>query len=240
MSYDPKTTALLDELVAREESQFGAGVSPGAQGSIEWLMERVGHCTASRFKDVMDYQKSGKPGAKRTAYLWELVCERLTGKPAEHYESAAMQHGSANEPLARMAYEARTGAIVMQTGFRKHKTIAWLGGSPDGLVEPDGGIEAKCPFNSANHLACWLSGMPADHIPQVQGLIWLNDAAYWDFVSYDPRMPHGLDLYVQRIPRNEEYIRSLAVEIDKFLAEVQEQVTALHRIAAMNEIGASA
>jgi len=228
----------FDDMLAREEQAqpFGAGVEPGEQRSVEWLMERVGHCTASRFKDVMDYQKSGKPGAARGKYLWELVCERLTGKPAQHFDSTAMQHGTAYEPMARMAYEARTGAIVTQTGFRKHPTIAWLGGSPDGIIEPSGGWEGKCPFNSANHLACFLSGMPEDHIPQIQGLIWLHEAEWWDFTSFDPRMPPAFALYVQRIPKDAPYIEKLAGEIDRFLAEVATQVTALHRIAAEREV----
>ncbi len=228
----------FDDMLAREEPKFGVGIEQGAQQSIEWLMERVGFCTASRFKDVMDTLKSGKPGAARGKYMWELVCERLTGKPAQHFDSTAMQHGTANEPMARMAYEARTGAIVTETGFRKHPVIAWLGGSPDGVIEPSGGLECKCPFNSANHLACFLTGMPEEHISQVQGLIWLHEADWWDFASFDPRMPPEFALYVQRIPKDVQYIEKLSTEIDRFLSEVQEQVTALHRIAAEREITA--
>ena len=227
----------FDDMLAREDA-FGAGKKPGEQQSVEWLMERVGYCTASRFKDVMDYQKSGKPGAKRTGYMWELVIERITGKPSQHYASVAMQHGTQYEPMARMAYEARTGAIVTETGFRKHQTIAWVGGSPDGVIEPSGGWEGKCPFNSANHLACWLSGMPEEHIPQIQGLIWLHGSDWWDFTSFDPRMPPDFALYVQRIPKDVPYIEKLSTEIDRFLDEVQEQVTALHRIAAEQEVTA--
>lgn len=213
---------ILDSLEADQSQPFGAGKEPGEQGSIEWLMERTGYVTASRFKDVMDYTKAGKPGAKRTAYLWEVVIERLTGKPVDHWTSTAMQHGTEFEPMARMAYEAATGNMVDQVGFHKHPTIAYVGGSPDGLVGDDGGCEFKCPFNSANHLQCFLSGMPEEHTAQVQGLMWLHGRQWWDFCSYDPRLNGPLQVYLQRQERNDEYIAKLEAEIIKFLAEVAE------------------
>lgn len=213
---------ILDSLEADQSVPFGAGKEPGQQGSIEWLMERTGYVTASRFKDVMDFTKAGKPGAKRTAYLWEVVIERLTGKPVDHWTSSAMQHGTENEPMARMAYEAATGAMVAEVGFHKHPTLEFVGGSPDGLVGDDGGFEAKCPFNSANHLQCFLSGMPEEHTAQVQGLIWLHGRKWWDFVSFDPRLHPPLQTYIQRIERDDEYLAKLEAEIIKFLAEAEE------------------
>lgn len=200
---------------------FGTGKEAGEQGSVEWLMERVGHVTASRFKDVLDFTKAGKPGAKRTAYLWEVVIERITGKPAQHFENAAMMHGTEFEPQARMAYEAATGEFVTETGFHRHHTLPFVGGSPDGRIGDSGGWEGKCPFNSAHHLACFLNGMPEEHIPQVQGLIWLFDAQWWDFTSYDPRLPEPLQLYIQRVQRNNEFIIVLETQIKAFLAEVE-------------------
>ena len=203
------------------DDPFGAGREPGEQGSIEWLMERVGCCTASRFRDVLAKLKGGGPAKARADYLWELVVERLTGQPGQHYESAAMQWGTEQESAARMAYEAATGAMVYQTGFRRHPAIERLGGSPDGLVEPKGGFEAKCPFNSANHLQTWLAGMPDEHTAQVQGLMWLECADWWDFCSYDPRMPPDLQLYIQRIQRDDAYIARLEAEVIVFLGEVE-------------------
>lgn len=210
---------------------FGAGKEEGEQGSIDWLMARVGHVTASRFKDVLDRLKNGKPGAKRQAYLWEVAIERLTGKPAQHYENAAMMHGTEYEPLARMAYEAATSTMVMEVGFRRHKFVQFVGGSPDGLIGDDGGWEAKCPFNSAHHLACWLDGMPAEHMPQVQGLMLIEDRKWWDFTSYDPRLPEPYQLYIQRIERDENYIKNLMLELDLFLAEVSELLSRIQSAA---------
>lgn len=205
---------------------FGEGKEQGEQGSVDWLMSRCGHVTASRFKDVMDKLKSGKPGAKRETYLWEVVIERLTGSPTQHYTSIAMEHGTEFEPVARMAYEASTGSMVAETGFI-HATVPMVGGSPDGLIDDDGGIEIKCPFNAANHLKTVLTGMPEEHIAQVQGLMWICDRQWWDFVSFSPNMPEHLQLYVQRIPRDRAYIDAMQAEIIVFLAEVDALVEKL-------------
>jgi hypothetical protein len=42
-----------------------------------------------------------------------------------------------------------------------------------------------------------------------------------DFVSFDPRLPPDLQLFVVRLDRDEEYIKSMEVEVVKFLTEVE-------------------
>lgn len=200
---------------------MNAAVEPAAQGSGAWLYERCGFITASRFKDVLDYTKAGKPGAKRTAYLWEIVIERLTGQPCDHYTNAAMEWGSDQEQHSRMAYEAHSGHMVEEVGFLKHPIVEMVGGSPDGLIGEDGGFESKSPFNSAIHLATCLDGMPEDHMAQVQGCMWITGRQWWDFASFDPRMPAPLNLYVQTIPRDEEYITRLEAAVITFNDEAR-------------------
>jgi predicted phage-related endonuclease len=197
---------------------YGDKPMPGEQQSIEWLQSRVGHCTASRFKDVLDFTKAGKEGAKRSAYRMELVVERITGKPAEHFVNDAMVWGTETEPLARMAYEAHTGAMVTQTGFLHHKTLKYVGGSPDGLIDDDGGIEIKCPSTST-HIKTLLSG-ECDHLPQIQGLMWITGRQWWDFVSFDPRLPEGLQLFIKRVQRDNAFIDEIAAAVINFVGEV--------------------
>ena len=201
---------------------FDPSADPGSQKSIEWLMERCGKVTASRFGAVLAKLKNGTPAKPRQDYLWEVVIERLTGHPTVHYVSAAMERGTEMEPLARMAYEAATGRMVAETGFHSHPEIEGVGGSPDGLIDDDGGIEIKCPFNSAIHLQTWLNGMPDEHMPQIQGCMWITGRKWWDFVSYDDRMPERQSLYVQRILRDTSYAICLEAEIRIFLKEVDE------------------
>ena len=73
--------------------------------------------------------------------------------------------------------------------------------------------------------------MPEEHAAQVQGCMWLTGRKYWDFVSYDPRMPEPLRLYVQRIERDDAYIAELESEVVKFLAEVAERVAKIQEAA---------
>ncbi len=102
-----------------------------------------------------------------------------------------------------------------------------MGGSPDGLIGDDGGWESKSPWNSANHLTTWLQGMPEEHIPQVQGLMWITGREWWDFQSFDPRLPDPLKVYIQRVPRDEKYIAALEAEVKAFEAEVSATVAAV-------------
>lgn len=215
---------IMDAALERQQP-FGAGKEDGQQGSITWLMERVGYVTASRFKDVLDFQKTGKPGAKRITYLFELAAERLTGQPAQHYVNDAMLWGQEHEAQARMRYEAETGAIVLEQGFMHHPTIAMCGGSVDGTIDDDGIVEIKAPTTST-HLKTLLSG-ECEHLPQIMGYLWITGRKWADFVSFDPRLPAPLDLYIQRIERDDEYIASLDREVQKFLGEVAEIVRKL-------------
>lgn len=202
----------------------------GEQGSGEWLRQRMGQCTASRFADVLDFTKAGKEGARRKAYKMECVIARLTGVAPEHFVTQAMQWGTDHEPMARMAYETATGALVESSKFVPHPTIKMCGGSPDGLIDDDGGLEIKCP-NTGTHIRTILDGMSDDHLPQVQGYLWITGRQWFDFVSYDPRMPEGLCLHIQRIQRDEKYIAELSAAVIAFIAEVDEMCKRLLDIA---------
>jgi putative phage-type endonuclease len=200
------------------------------QRDADWYAARLGKATASRFKDAIAALKSGAPAQAQRDYLTELVVERLTQQPIQRFQNAAMTWGTEQEPAARAAYERITGRIVEETGFVAHDTLM-AGCSPDGLVDWDGLIEIKCPWGTANHIETLLNGMPAEHITQVQGQMWITGREWCDFVSYDPRMPEPLQLYVQRIPADPKAIADLAFGISAFLKEVGSKVEALRRLA---------
>jgi hypothetical protein len=48
-----------------------------------------------------------------------------------------------------------------------------------------------------------------------------------DFVSFDPRLPNGLQLFVTQIERDEKYIAMLEEEVTKFLAELDAKISKL-------------
>jgi hypothetical protein len=170
--------------------------------------------------------KNGSPAAVRTNYLVDIATERLTKSATPHYTNSAMQWGVTHEASARILYEQRRQLQVEETGFIQHDELD-AGASPDGLVDWDGLIEIKCPYNSSVHVLTWMDGMPEDHVAQVQGQLWITGRQWCDFVSFDPRMPPALQLYVERIERNDSYIAGLETEIRKFLIDVDTMVATL-------------
>ena len=188
------------------------------QRTEEWFAARLGKVTASRVADVLAKIKSGE-SASRKNYKMELVVQRLTGKAGESFTNAAMEWGTEQEPFARMAYEAHTGTFVKEEGFVDHPTIEGFGCSPDGIVG-EGLIEIKCP-NTANHIETVLENKaPSKYIPQMQCQMDCTGAKWCDFVSFDPRVPEDLQLFVVRVERDQEYIDAMEVEVKQFLSEV--------------------
>jgi len=196
------------------------------QGSPEWFSIRVGKVTASRVADIVAKTKTGY-SAMRANYMAELIAERLTGNGAERFTNAAMQHGTDTEPEARSAYEFRQNLDVVQVGFVLHPTIAETGASPDGLVGADGLVEIKCP-NTATHIETLLTGaIPAKYITQMHWQMICTGRTWCDFVSYDPRLPESMRLFVKRIELDAELAGELETEVIGFLSQLRDKVSEL-------------
>lgn len=196
------------------------------QGSPEWFQIRLGKVTASRVSDVIAKTKSGW-AASRANYMAQLVAERLTGQAQESYSSAAMQWGTENEPLARAAYEFRTDATVTPAWFIDHPNIAMTGASPDGLIGDVGLVEIKCP-NTATHIETLMGqAIPGKYESQMLWQMACTGAKWCDFVSFDPRLPEKMRLFVSRLQRDDKRIKELETEIVAFLGELDAKVKAL-------------
>jgi putative phage-type endonuclease len=188
------------------------------QGSDEWKALRLGKVTASRVADVIAKTKTGY-SASRANYMAQLIAEHLTGVVADSYANAAMQHGTDTEPEARAAYEFYHGAVE-QIAFVPHHKIEQAGCSPDGLVGADGLVEIKCP-NTATHLETLLGRtVPSKYEAQMQFQMACTGRQWCDFVSYDPRMPEHMRLFVKRLARDDKRIAEIEGEIAAFLLEM--------------------
>jgi putative phage-type endonuclease len=193
------------------------------QGTPEWFAARLGNVTASRVADVIAKTKSGY-SASRENYMAQLICERMTNTVAESYSNAAMQWGTETEPLARAAFESYADILVDEVGYITHPSIERAGASPDGLVLDDGLLEIKCP-NTATHIDTLLSEtIPSKYITQMQWQMACTRRLYCEFVSFDPRLPDGLQLFVARVEKDDEYIEMLEQEVKKFLAELDAKI----------------
>jgi putative phage-type endonuclease len=192
------------------------------QGSDEWFAARLGRVTASRIGDVLAKTKSGW-GASRYSYMGELIAERLTGRPNESFTTTAMQWGKDNEAKARAAYEFKHDKVVTEVGFIEHPRFEGLAGaSPDGLVE-DGLIEIKAP-STITHLDTITSGnIPTRYQLQMQWQMECTGRGWCDFISFDPRLPENLQLFVKRVEIGE----LIEPEIRRFTDEMRMKLLVL-------------
>ena len=200
------------------------------QRSPEWFAARLGRLTASRVADMMAKTRNGW-GASRTNYAWELAIERLTGEPTPSFCNAAMQHGIDTEDTARAAYQIHALCNVEEIGFVEHPKL-FAGASPDGLIGSDGMLEVKCP-NPATHGETLLNGTIADkYHKQMQFQMACAGRQWCDFVSFDPRFPEPMRLWVKRVERDDAAIAEIEECAAEFLAEVDQTVERLRKAYA--------
>lgn len=206
------------------------------QGSPQWLQERAGVITASRFSDarakLTKASKSGKagdPSGTAIKYAWTIAMERIAGKPLDDtFETWQMKRGSELEPMARMAYEARTGYIVEESGLVLTDDRLF-GYSTDGSIEQDGMVEIKCPAACDKLGSIWArpEEAEAEYIDQINGGLWITGRKWCDLVVYCPWLePVGKELFIKRIERDEDAIDALERDLWQFqqLASQYEQI----------------
>lgn len=212
------------------------------QGSSGWLKARLGHLTASRMNDAMDFTKKGEPSEKRRKYQFEMLAERMSDRCIEKYVTNAMQHGIDAEPLARQRYEEVTGNLVQQVGFATHDTIPFFGASSDGLVGTEGMIEIKC-CETPNHLTIVLGQVvPSQYKLQMTAQCIVLNRKWCDFVAFDPRIPDPAQMFVKRFVPTEKELADVEAGARLFLMEVERLFDMLTtgEVALDEEINAAA
>ena len=188
------------------------------QGSPEWFQARLGIPTASCFKDVLaqNVARTG-PGLTRATYMRRLAGEIITGQPAETFKSSEMERGNDMETDARNNYTFKLRADPIRVGFVRNGNV---GCSPDSFLGDDGILELKT--QKAELLIATLDAdrFPPEHIAQCQGALAVTGRKWVDLCVYWPGMP----LFVKRAQRDEEYIRMLTTELDRFNGELADMV----------------
>jgi putative phage-type endonuclease len=204
------------------------------QGTPEWFAARLGKASASRMADLDAKTKTGW-STSRQNYAAELVAERLTGTRQESYQNEAMRWGSEHEGEARTLYEFMRNVTVAPVGLVLHGSIDMACASPDGLVGSDGLVEIKCP-NTATHIATLLGGsVDGRYLKQMQWQMACTGRSWCDFVSYDPRMPAEMQLFVARVERDDKAIAELEDSVATFLVQVAITVSALRSRYGLSE-----
>lgn len=183
-------------------------------------MPNPGFLSASSFEQLMkptDLKKEQYgDGCQTLAY--KIALERLGVQTPEAY-GAAIDWGNEHEWSAIEAYKEEKVCDVVRTEFISHPSLAYVGGTPDGLVGLDGIIEVKCPHNPIHHARNRATAEQYHELykPQCQGYLWITGRNWVDFVSFDPRYPEKLQLSIHRFERDQDYIDVLASRVRGFL-----------------------
>ena len=207
------------------------------QGTPEWLAARKGVVTGSRFKDCRDKLKGGQPSKACIAYAMDTARERVGGSAPAKFQNAAMRTGHEQEPLARFAYEQRTGHLVEEVGFFTTEDRLF-GLSPDGLIDDDGVLEIKTMVSSDTLFTAVADGDVSAYMDQCIGYLWLLGRKWVDLVLWAPDLNH---MTIKRIERDEAAIEALEADLIAFSRLVQQYEESLRAaLAADQETAAEA
>ncbi len=194
--------SLLDA-ISKPERKFRIHKMP--QRSYDWYTVRLGKVTGTSFQTMANGRKDNiEKLCAKTAN------EILNGISSESdFCNKAMRTGTETEVEARQAYEAANGVQIQEVGFVE--LDEFIGMSPDGLVDDDGGIELKCP-ESHTHLFYLINpgAWESSYKWQVQGALWITGREWWDFVSYCPLYSPDKQLLIERATPDPESFKKLA------------------------------
>lgn len=174
--------------------------------------------------------------ATRRSLRRGIVSERFSGMSKDEYmfKNKAMLWGMQQERFAIQRYRDITGNIVSEAPLFLHPDMLH-GASPDGLVIDRetgelGNIESKS-LEPWNHLYEIIipDHMPVKYKPQVQDQMWVNNRDFCDFIGFDPRVAEGIQVFIERIERDNFYIEEvLEPGVRRFLDECDADERQLH------------
>ena len=188
------------------------------QTSPEWFALRAGVITASNFDKIAT--SKGEPSKQAQKYIYQLAGEAILGTKEEGYTNAAMERGIALESEAKGLFELITGHQVRTVGFCFKDEDRKIGCSPDGLIDPDAGVEIKCPILSTHIDYLIHNRLPTIYHNQIQGSMYVTNRKWWHFLSYYP----GIKPLLLKIERDDTFIEKLAIELDKQVKNLNETI----------------
>jgi hypothetical protein len=193
------------------------------QGSEEWQKLKLGVPSVSNFSKVL-----AKKGTEtRNSYLMELVGQIAT-KQFDEINGKALEHGKANEAMARAAFTFETGLEVSQVGviYGMNRRVLC---SPDGLiVGKEEGLEIKSPLTSRVH-ADFLcnSKVKTEYEIQIQGSLWISKKRAWHFCSYHPCFKSKL-IGIKTFEPEAALFERFENEVPAFLKELDEALAKIN------------
>ena len=174
------------------------------QRTPDWFAARKGRITASEARKAL----MGRHTKGRTLYVAKLA-DDIEGIPDFDDEEPApwFTDGVFYESWARGWYSFKHDTDIRMIGFAVHDDYDWLGCSPDGLIDPDGGIEIKYRSYLHTFEKHATHKMQASVYPQVQTSMFVCNRDWWDYTNYWRSDDHEVEKgHVQRIHRDQAYI----------------------------------
>lgn len=182
-------------------------------GSEDWHKLRLGIPTSSEFHKIMT-PKTRKMSSQHKKFAISKVAEIMTGLPQGIIKPTyAMERGKLMEAEAVSAYEFQYDVRIQKAGFITDDK-GHYGCSPD--AESINGervcYEIKC-YEEAHHLEYLINPeIDSDHMPQIQGQLWLGEYDYAVNWLYHPILPSHRII----IERDESYISDMKICLGEF------------------------
>ncbi|KAK9693264.1 YqaJ-like viral recombinase domain [Popillia japonica] len=141
---------------------------------------------ASSFENIVNSITTDRT-INTPATIHGTICEDLARETSDRtINTPATIHGTMCEDLARETYVKQTNTVCQRAGLFLHKDYPFLGGSPDGLLESNGLLEIKSPYNARNcdpnsyhfeflNKSDYSIKMNHHYYYQVQGLLEITD-----------------------------------------------------------------
>lgn len=185
------------------------------QGSPEWFSHRLGSIGGSSIASVV----AGGKGKTRSALLYRLAGEILSGEKYEGYTNHHMERGLELEAEARALYEFQTDNTVEQVALVKMSDHIHY--SPDGLIDPDGLLEIKCTIPSVHVETIYTDKIDGKYIKQMQWGMFVCKRKWCDFVSYSPSVK-AKPIFIKRVKFDSDMASELWAGAQNFIDEMEQ------------------
>lgn len=174
------------------------------QRSAGWYSSRDQMITASDVAAILGLNPYCSPN--------QVLGRKLGTSRPRKGNVAAMEHGVKYESEAIAEFEARQDRACLFYGLVRHKTIPWLGGSPDAVTTLGELVETKCPLmREIRH------EISVYYYPQVQILLEVLDLEHAFFVQYRPEGTWNAKEYdCLEIKRDREWFARALPTLERF------------------------
>jgi hypothetical protein len=178
------------------------------QGTKKWLEIKKGRCSGTTTNGENDFGISK-----------EDVGLHIAGKKQKTFSQSSLErmtYGVRKESKARRYYENKKRVKVKEMGFCIPKYDHNIGVSVDGMIENEGIIEIKCPYEMYSKIykknKTGYSHIFRSHYKQMQMGMAITGTKWCDYIVYS----RDRKVYIERIPFDSKFWNKLYPEIVEF------------------------